>query len=274
MQSAAAPIHVDQDGSSFQFALSPCDDDPARCAVTITFHPEVPGQRSGSARILDDTDQVLAVVDATGIGIAVPEPPDPELDLRAYMRDNESTTLVADRQEERTARVWAKSGAAKPGALVTISSRGLQIVDAQPANDGDGPCLIRGSDAASCEFGPLRPDGVRDFTIVVKGTDPGTATLTVAATTTDGIEATTNTRELVIEKPPPCTVTVPDLVGLPVETALARLKEVGLAATRELVATNEVEPGIVTGENSEPSSDVACGATIALQVSALDNRIR
>lgn len=268
-QPVSAPIRVDQDESSFRFALSPCDEDPARCAVTITFRPEEPSHQSGSARILDTSGRVLAVVDATGIGVHVTESPPSDLDLWAYMRDNESGTLVADRPDGRTARVWAKSGTTA-GGTVTITSRGLQILDAQPANESDGPCLIRASDAATCEFGPLRPDGVRDFTIVVSAIEPGTATLTVAATTTAGIDATSHTREFVIESPRRCTATVPDLVGLPLEAGLKSLMEAGLNATRQPVATNEVEPGIVVGQSIEPGSDVACGATVELQVSAPD----
>ena len=123
------------------------------------------------------------------------------LNLRAYMRPQESATLEAYVQQERTARVWAKTGDTAGGTLRVTPGGGARIVDAKEVEDGDGPCRVEGG-VAICAFGRLTPDDVRDFTIVLDGSEPGTEpTLTVSAATNDGVDASPQTQKYSVDSP-------------------------------------------------------------------------
>jgi len=196
------------------------------------------------------------------------------LELWAYMRKEESQPLAPGTREERTARVWAKSGNTDGGTLRVTPGDGVQIVDAERVKDGDGPCRVEARGVTTCEFGQLRPDGVRDFTIVLivpVGTAPGTTvTLTVAATTHDGIAAKSHTKGYSVEKAQECAVEVPDVRGMQYEKALTRLTEAGFTRepTTKWVESRTVEPGIVVQQSIAPNSSVACDTEIEITIAS------
>jgi beta-lactam-binding protein with PASTA domain len=117
---------------------------------------------------------------------------------------------------------------------------------------GAAAVLVAGC-GSSADRGAFPEDGASTDTATDTATDSGDAV---------DADAANDTGEAVAPS------TMPDVVGMPEEEAVAELEELGFQVSTGVVRTTEVEPGIVYRSEPAPGRQVREGQRVTLRISA------